>query len=123
MGIIVNLYKKNFFQRYDVPEDIPGEVPVVKADKKTNVSIDDLKIQPEVYELPDEDEAPFDIPGEAPKTKAAPGIAEPKLGKIKRVKEPEPAEDEPPAYNYPPIDLLAQGEEEDMSAHGQRDMQ
>lgn len=106
-----------------MPEDIPADIPVVKADKKSNVSIDDLKIQPEAYELPDEDEAPFDIPGEAPKTKAAPGIAEPKLGKIKRVKEPEPAEDEPPVYNYPPIDLLARGEVEDVSAHGQRDMQ
>ncbi len=106
-----------------LPEDIPQDIPVVKADKKSNVSIDDLKIQPEEYELPDEDVPPFDIPGDAPNDKVAPGIAEKKLGKIKRVKEPEPAEDEPPAYNYPPIDLLARGEVEDVSAHGQRDMQ
>ena len=105
----------------DIPQDIPADIPVVKADKKSNVSIDDLKIQPEAYEVPDEDEPPFDIPGDA--SKAAPGIAEKKLGKIKRAKEPEPAEDEPPVYNYPPIDLLARGEVEDVSAHGQRDMQ
>ncbi len=106
-----------------MPEDIPQDIPVVKADKKNNVSIDDLKIQPEAYEMPDEDEPPFDIPGDASKGKAAPGIAEKKLGKIRRVKEPEPAENEPPVYNYPPIDLLARGEVEDVSAHGQRDMQ
>ena len=40
-----------------------------------------------------------------------------------RVKEAEPSEDDSPEYNYPPIDLLAQGEVEDTSAHGQRDMQ
>ena len=34
------------------------DIPVVKADRKSNVSIDDLKIQPEAYELPDEDEPP-----------------------------------------------------------------
>jgi len=43
--------------------------------------------------------------------------------KLKRVKEAEPSEDDPQAYNYPPIDLLAQGDVEDTSAHGQRDMQ
>ncbi len=43
--------------------------------------------------------------------------------RLKRVKEEAPSEDDPPAYNYPPIDLLAQGEVEDTSAHGQRDMQ
>ena len=103
-----------------------ADVPVVKADKKSNVSIDDLKIQPEAYELPDEDEPPFDMPEKAGKKKDAveSGIAEKKsFGKLKRVKEPEPAEDDAPPYNYPPIDLLARGEVEDTSAHGQRDMQ
>ena len=105
----------------DVIEDIPvEEIPVVKADKKSNVSIDDLKIEPEAYELPDDDEPPFDVPDEGVKA----GIAEKKsFGKLKRVKEPEPAEDDPPPYNYPPIDLLARGEVEDTSVHNNRDMQ
>ena len=113
----------------DIPEEKPADVPVVKADKKSNVSIDDLKIQPEAYELPDDDEPPFDMPAKAEKTadkaeKVEAGIAEKKaFPKLKRVKEAEPSEDDPPAYNYPPIDLLAQGEVEDTSAHGQRDMQ
>ena len=121
----------------DIPEAIPTEAavekptekPVVKADRKSNVSIDDLKIQPEAYELPDEDEPPFDMPAKAEKKvekveKVEAGIAEKKaFPKLKRVQEPEPSEDEPTVYNYPPIDLLAQGEVEDTSAHGQRDMQ
>ena len=117
----------------DIPEEKPTEQPVVKADKKSNVSIDDLKIQPEAYELPDEDEPPFDMPAKAEKKvekkaekieTVEAGIAEKKaFPKIKRVKAAEPSEDDPPAYNYPPIDLLAQGEVEDTSAHGQRDMQ
>ena len=116
----------------DIPEEKPADAPVVKADRKNNVSIDDLKIQPEAYELPDDDEPPFDMPAKAQKPpkkvekveKVEAGIAEKKaFPKLKRVKEAEPTEDEPPAYNYPPIDLLAQGEVEDTSAHGQRDMQ
>ena len=111
------------------PEDVPPaeDIPVVKADRKSNVSIDDLKIQPDAYELPDdEDEPPFDVPDKkkAGKSEAVEaGIAEKKLPKLKRIKEPEPADDDPPPYNYPPIDLLAQGEVEDTSAHGQRDME
>ncbi len=102
----------------DAIQPIPP-MPIVKADKKTNVSIDDLKIEPETYELPDEDEAPFDVPDTGVKR----GIAEKKsFGKIKRTKEPEPEDDTPP-YNYPPIDLLSQGEREDTSNHAQRDMQ
>ena len=113
----------------DIPEEKPAEASVVKADKKSNVSIDDLKIQPEAYELPDEDEPPFDMPAKAQRKAekietVEAGIAEKKaFPKLKRVKEAEPAEDDPPVYNYPPIDLLAQGEVEDTSAHGQRDMQ
>jgi len=113
----------------DIPEEKPLEATVVKADKKSNVSIDDLKIQPEAYELPDEDEPPFDMPARVEKKAekvetVEAGIAEKKaLPKLKRVKEAEPSEDDPPVYNYPPIDLLAQGEVEDTSAHGQRDMQ
>ncbi|MBQ8109488.1 MAG: DNA translocase FtsK, partial [Clostridia bacterium] len=106
------------------PEETPAEVPVVKADKKSNVSIDDLKIQPEAYEVPDEDEAPFDVPKVSGSQKVEAGIAEKKsFSKLKRVKEPEPVEDEPPVYNYPPIDLLARGEVEDTSIHNQKDLQ
>ena len=110
----------------DIPEEKPVKAPVVKADSKSNVSIDDLKIQPEAYELPDEDEPPFDMPAKVDKKaeKVEAGIAEKKaFPKLKRIKEAEPCEDDPPAYNYPPIDLLAQGEVEDTSAHGQRDME
>lgn len=103
----------------DDADAAPGEKPVVKANKKTNVSIDDLKIEPEAYEAPDDDEPPFDIPDA--KKSAAPGIAEKKsFGKMKRSKEPVEEEE---TYNYPPIDLLSRGEVEDTSAHAQRDMQ
>lgn len=108
----------------DIPEEKPADVPVVKEDKKNNVSIDDLKIQPEAYELPDEDDVPFDVPDVKKVEKVERGIAEKKaFPKLKRVKAAEPAEDAPPVYNYPPIDLLSQGEVEDTSAHGQKDMQ
>ena len=100
--------------------DAPArEIKVVKADKKTNVSIDDLKIEPEAYEPPDDDEAPFDVPDTGVKK----GIAEKKsFGKLRRAKEPE-IEDDAPPYNYPPIDLLSRGEREDNTNHTQRDMQ
>ncbi len=107
-------------QDEDIADAPATEIKVVKADKKSNVSIDDLKIEPMAYEQPDDDEAPFDVPDDDVKR----GIAEKKsLGKLKRVKEPEPADDDPPPYNYPPIDLLSQGEREDTADHGQRDMQ
>ena len=107
-----------------------AKIAPVKADKKSNISIDDLKIQPEAYELPDEDEAPFDIPGEKPKAAAKAGIAAKadtsakvmEFPKLKRAKEAQPVEDVP-EYNYPPIDLLARGEVEDTTSHGQRDIQ
>ncbi len=111
-----------------IADEKPADVPVVKADKKNNVSIDDLKIQPEAYELPDEDEPPFDIPDAKPAKankaeKVSAGIAEPKtFPKLKRIKE-EVREDDAPPYNYPPLDLLAQGEVEDTSVHNNRDMQ
>ena len=86
--------------------------PTVKADKHTNVSIDDLKIEPEQYELPDEDEA--DAPADKKGAKAA-------LPKIKREEMKVTVEDDEPEYNYPPIDLLAQGESEDVTKHAKRD--
>jgi hypothetical protein len=57
----------------DIPEEKLPEVSAAKSDKKNDVSIDDLKIQPEAYELPDEDEPPFDMPAKAEK-KAAKNI-------------------------------------------------
>ena len=103
----------------EAPE-APADVPVVKADKRTNVSIDDLKIQPDEYEKPDEeeDEPPFDMP--------EPGIIQYEkkaFPKLKRAAAPEPDADAPEEYNYPPIDLLAQGEAYDSSGHAQKDME
>ena len=92
-----------------------GEVPVVKADRKTNVSIDDLKIEPEAYEEED-DEAPFDVPAKKKGGKA-------ELPKIKRGEMKVELEDDAPEYNYPPIDLLATGETEDVRKHASRDME
>lgn len=104
-------------------DDETEKPPIIKADKKNNVSIDDLKIEPEAYEAPDDDEPPFDLPPEKSgrKDKVEAGIAEKKsFPKIKRVKE---AEDDAPPYNYPPLDLLSQGETEDTTDHNNRDMQ
>ena len=101
--------------------DAAPSVPVVKADKKSNVSIDDLKIEPQAYELPDDDEAPFDVPGKGKKAEA--GQGDQKLGKLKRANQQEPQDDDVPPYNYPPIDLLGQGEKPDNTNHNQRDMQ
>lgn len=92
------------------------DMPVIKASKKNNVSIEDLAIQPDEYEKPDDDEddAPFDVPETLPTRKEFP--------KLKRTPAPEPASDDPPEYNYPPIDLLAPGESEDTALHRQADM-
>jgi len=137
-----SMLRKDRQEIVDIPGEIPQTTPEKAADavqesasssdkdmekaSSDSVSLEDLKIQPEAYEAADEDEAaPFDVPTEAsePIQEVEAGIAEPKLGKLKRVKQPEPVEEEPLVYNYPPIDLLAQGEVEDTSAHGQRDMQ
>ena len=73
-----------------------------------------LKIKPVEYEKAD-DEAPFDIP------EPDMGIAKAKtLPKLKRA---EVIEEEEIEYNYPPIDLLAQGEAYDSSGHAQKDME
>ena len=63
---------------------------------------ENLHIEPDEYEKPEEDseddEPPFDMPDK--------GAKKP-LGKLKRVETP--AEEEPEPYNYPPLDLLPQG--------------
>ena len=99
----------------DEPDVAVPAAPIVKADKHTNVSIDDLKIEPEDYEQPDEDDdAPFDLP-------AKKGSKKEPLPKIKRGEMKVELEDDAPEYNYPPIDLLAQGEAEDVSKHARKD--
>lgn len=101
----------------DVVEDAPGRAPMA-ATRENNVTIDDLTIEPDAYETPDDD-APFDLPS-APKQGAAKaGTAEKKeYPKLKRAK---PQAEEPPAYNYPPIDLLGAGTGEDTTNHARRD--
>ncbi len=88
------------------------EVPVEQ--KAAVQKLEQLKIQPEAYEQPDEDdEPPFDMPEEQKKP----------LKKIKCVTIADPVEEEEPEYFYPPIDLLAQGESYDSSDHAQKDME
>ena len=107
----------------------PFDAPAPKAAKTTKAKnadaaetvVDDeipdsLRIRPDEYEKPDEefDDTPFDVPHtvEEDKPKA--------FAKLSR----KAAEaEEPPEYSYPPIDLLAAGEIEDNTGHGQRDMQ
>ena len=71
---------------------------------------EDLTIEPDEYELPD-DEAPFDVPptGKKPLPKFRKGA-------------PAPEEDEE-AYAYPPIDLLAHGSAPDRHESDQSDME
>lgn len=75
-------------------------------------SSENLRIEPDEYELPDEDVAPFDVP-ESRKKKP--------LGKLRRLQEPE--EDEEELYNYPPIDLLSHAERPDRAGTEQADLE
>ena len=77
---------------------------------KTN--IEDLKIEPVDYVLPDDDDMLFDIPGRKEMKSF------PKLQRIESISD-EPLQ----PYNYPPIDLLTKGNEEEISAYAERDMQ
>ena len=72
---------------------------------------EDLTIEPDEYELPD-DEAPFDVPpaGKKPLPRFKKGAPAPE------------AEDEE-AYAYPPIDLLAHGQAPDRHESDQSDME
>ncbi len=88
-----------FYIREEAPDETPFEPVNYGAKQKKNavlegvrpLSMDDLSVEE------DDDEAPFDLP-ETPVKKPA----------VKRASEPEIEEDEP--YNYPPIDLLEQGD-------------
>ena len=72
---------------------------------------EDLTIEPDEYELPD-DEAPFDVPptGKKPLPKFKKGA-------------PAPEEEDEDAYAYPPIDLLAHGSAPDRHESDQIDME
>ncbi|NLF26480.1 MAG: DNA translocase FtsK [Clostridiales bacterium] len=69
----------------------------------------DLTIEPDEYELPDEDAAPFDVP------------ASKKRKPLPKFKKCEPAEEA--LYNYPPIDLLSHGQAPDKNESDQSDLE
>ena len=79
-----------------------------EAAKQGQLSMDDLRIEPDEYEEKDEESDHVFQPDPA------------KLPKLKR-KEPAAAEEE--EYNYPPIDLLAMGNKEAAVADANADMQ
>ena len=72
---------------------------------------EDLTIEPDEYELPD-DEAPFDVPpaGKKPLPRFKKGA-------------PAPETEDEEAYAYPPIDLLAHGQAPDRHESDQSDME
>ena len=74
---------------------------------------DDLKIEPQPYELEDDD-TPFKLPPRLHVKKV-------ELPKIDRDEMKVMVEEDEPEYNYPPIDLLQTGESEDVSKHARRD--
>ena len=83
--------------------------PTPEAGPQENAqAAQDLTIEPDEYELPDED-APFEV---SPPRKP--------LGKLRRAEVPEEDED---AYNYPPIDLLSHGKAPDQHESDQSDME
>ena len=75
---------------------------------------EELRIEPQAYEKPDEEEAPFDIPS---RQRAKKG----ELPVINHDEMKVMVEEDDPEYNYPPIDLLQPGEAEDVSKHARRD--
>ncbi len=92
------------------PAPRPASEPF-KPPVKGRVSKADLRIEPDEYELPDADAAPFDVPP-ARKGSKAPL----KFKKIEEVSEEE-------LYNYPPIDLLAHGQAPDKGESDQSDIE
>lgn len=79
----------------------PDTAQSVEKMRESAANGDDLRIEPEQSDvLEGADDCPFDLPEKKP------------LGKLKRPTKPvEPTEDEE-EYNYPPIDLLQAGEEQ-----------
>ncbi len=87
--------------------------PVIEEAPEDAHLNDDLKIEPEQYETPDDD-TPFEIPSRQRAKKED-------LPKIRREEMKVQLDDDAPEYNYPPIDLLEPGEAEDVSKHARRD--
>ena len=94
----------------DRPKAKPSEADDFDGETQLN---DDLKIEPEQYETPD-DEVPFDLPEKKASKKE-------ELPRIKREEMKVTVDEDEPEYNYPPIDLLEAGEAEDVSKHARRD--
>ncbi len=92
-------------------EEAPWEQPQAEEAPKQQSFADDLTIEPDEYELPDE-EAPFDVPpaGKKPLPKFKKGASTPE-------------EDDEEAYAYPPIDLLSHGSAPDRHESDQSDME
>ena len=94
----------------DRPSPMDGDSKPEPEDIHLN---DDLRIEPEQYETPD-DEVPFDLPEKKSSRKQ-------ELPRIKRDEMKVMVDEDEPEYNYPPIDLLESGEAEDVSKHARRD--
>ena len=89
-------------EKYDAPK--PRKKLVVEGVRPLGVSDDeDLTIVPDKYEDDDDDEPPFDMPEPMPKkAKKAAENTEKFVADVQ--------DDDDEGYNYPPIDLLAQGD-------------
>ena len=91
-------------RNYASPEAKPKRV----VEGVQPLTVDDIVPEPEPEE---DDEAPFDVPHTV------------KPAKFRRVSAPEP-EDEEEIYDYPPIDLLEQGDQQKVTqAHKEADME
>lgn len=80
-----------------------------KPENKQAAFTQDLTIEPDEYELPDE-EAPFDVPVSGKKP-------------LPKFKKGESAPEEEEEYDYPPIDLLSHGKAPDRHESDQSDME
>jgi len=91
-------------EKYDAPK--PKKKAVVEGVRPLGVTDDDdLTIVPDQYEMDDEDDdPPFDMPEPMPR-KGKKASAEPSEKFVA-----EEFDDDAEEYNYPPIDLLAQGD-------------
>ena len=91
-----------FYIKEEAPDETPFEPVNYGAKKRKNVVVEGVRpltIDDIPTEEDDDDEPPFDMP-EASKKKPA----------AKRAPEPAPEIEEDEPYNYPPIDLLEQGD-------------
>ena len=88
--------------------------PVEEEKRIVDIPDEELRIEPQAYETPDED-VPFEIPSRQriKKGEALPVINHEDMKVM--------VEEDDPVYNYPPIDLLTPGESEDVTSHARRD--